>query len=75
MHGAQGQTDRLRAAILDHRSSFITEADIAAMAAGGINAVRLPVGYWALDVSAVRAQRAHGLRTMLFGDDPTVVGM
>ena len=51
---AQGQTDRLRAAILDHRSSFVTEADFAAMAADGVNAVRLPVGYWALEMSAVR---------------------
>ena len=59
LHTAQGQTDRLRAAILDHRSSFVTEADFAAMAAGGVNAVRLPVGYWALEMSAVLRLPSH----------------
>ena len=57
----QNQTERLRAAILDHRSSFITESDFAAMAAGGVNAVRLPVGYWALEMSAV----GRALHTLL----------
>ncbi len=30
----------------------MTAADFAAMASAGINAVRLPVGYWALAVTA-----------------------
>ena len=56
---AQGQTDQLRAAIMAHRASFITEADFATMAASDVNAVRLPVGHWALDATAVRASPAR----------------
>ena len=39
---------QVRAAVTAHRDSWITEADFAMMADNGINAVRLPVGYWAL---------------------------
>ena len=53
--GSQGQTASLRAAIQSHRASFINETDFADMAASGINAVRLPVGYWALEATAVRS--------------------
>lgn len=32
-----------------HRDTFITEADFAWLADNGINAVRIPIGYWALE--------------------------
>lgn len=35
-----------------HRQTFITEQDFAWLAANGINAVRIPVGYWVLDGDA-----------------------
>ena len=35
--------------IEDHRKSFIKESDFAWMAKQGINAVRIPVGYWIFD--------------------------
>ncbi|TDL20938.1 exo-beta-1,3-glucanase [Rickenella mellea] len=34
----------------NHWSTFYTEADFAAIAAAGLNHVRLPIGYWAFDV-------------------------
>ncbi|KAG6868354.1 hypothetical protein C0993_004578 [Termitomyces sp. T159_Od127] len=34
-----------------HWDSWITEADFRAIAAAGLNHVRLPIGYWAFDVS------------------------
>jgi aryl-phospho-beta-D-glucosidase BglC (GH1 family) len=37
---------KLRAAVMLHRNTFITEADFDTMATLGINAVRLPIGYW-----------------------------
>jgi glucan 1,3-beta-glucosidase len=46
---------QVRAAIAAHRDSWITEADFAMMADNGINAVRLPVGYWALAETAAQA--------------------
>lgn len=36
-------------AIDEHRKTFITEADFAWLAEHGINAVRIPVGYWIFD--------------------------
>ena len=42
----------MRAAITAHRDSWVTEADFSVMAANGVTAVRLPVGYWALAVTA-----------------------
>ncbi len=51
----QGLTDTLRAAIVDHRNSWITEADFAKLAGAGINAVRVPVGYWVLATTQVSA--------------------
>jgi len=33
-----------------HWNTFITESDFAAIAAAGLNHVRLPIGYWAFDV-------------------------
>ena len=35
-----------------HWSTFYTEADFAAIAAAGLNHVRIPIGYWAFDTSA-----------------------
>ncbi|KAH9486278.1 Glucan 1,3-beta-glucosidase [Psilocybe cubensis] len=35
----------------NHWNTWITEADFAAIAAAGLNHVRLPIGYWAFDVS------------------------
>jgi glucan 1,3-beta-glucosidase len=60
-----------------HRDNFITEADFAWMAAHGLNAVRLPVGYWVFGdeppfVSCVEYvdkafdwAEAHGLKILL----------
>ncbi|KAJ7878589.1 glycoside hydrolase family 5 protein, partial [Mycena leptocephala] len=39
------------AALTNHWNTWITEADFAAIAAAGLNHVRLPIGYWAWDVS------------------------
>ncbi|KAJ3564549.1 hypothetical protein NP233_g8229 [Leucocoprinus birnbaumii] len=35
----------------NHWSTFITENDFAQIAAAGLNHVRIPIGYWAFDVS------------------------
>ena len=45
--------DRSKAAstLQRHWDTWITEADFAAIAAAGLNHVRLPIGYWAFDVS------------------------
>ncbi|MDF2439037.1 MAG: glucan 1,3-beta-glucosidase [Abditibacteriota bacterium] len=60
-----------------HRETFITEEDFRWIKARGLNAIRLPIGYWALDapkpfVSAARfvdwafAQaKQHGLKVLL----------
>ncbi|KAJ6520131.1 glycoside hydrolase family 5 protein [Mycena sanguinolenta] len=39
------------AALAAHWNTWITESDFAAIAAAGLNHVRLPIGYWAWDVS------------------------
>jgi aryl-phospho-beta-D-glucosidase BglC (GH1 family) len=39
-----------QAALKKHWDTFITEADFIAIAAAGLNHIRLPVGYWAFDV-------------------------
>ncbi|KAJ7897187.1 glycoside hydrolase family 5 protein [Mycena olivaceomarginata] len=39
------------AALTSHWNTWITESDFAAIAAAGLNHVRLPIGYWAWDVS------------------------
>ena len=63
-----------------HWDSWITEADFAAIASYGLNHVRIPIGYWALDTSrgepypqgqypylfkAVGWAKKHGLRVMI----------
>lgn len=40
------------AALQSHWASWITESDFAAIAAAGLNHVRIPIGYWAFDISA-----------------------
>ncbi|TCD71174.1 exo-1,3-beta-glucanase [Steccherinum ochraceum] len=35
----------------NHWNTWITESDIAAIAAAGLNHVRIPIGFWAFDVS------------------------
>ncbi len=45
---------RLRQAFATHRNTFVTQSDFQLMASVGINAVRIPVGYWLLAQTAVR---------------------
>ena len=44
----QGRTSALRAAIKQHRKTWVTEANFRLAASQGINAVRVPVGYWVM---------------------------
>lgn len=44
--------DTAKAVLQDHWKSWITEDDFAAIAAAGLNHVRLPVGYWAFAVGS-----------------------
>ncbi|KAF8335350.1 glycoside hydrolase family 5 protein [Cantharellus anzutake] len=37
--------------LLNHWNTFYTESDFAAIAAAGLNHVRIPIGYWAFDTS------------------------
>lgn len=46
------QTSDAAAKIEKHRKSFITEADFAWLASNGVNAIRIPVGYWVFGDSA-----------------------
>ncbi|KAH9932038.1 exo-beta-1,3-glucanase [Epithele typhae] len=39
-----------KAALTQHWNTWITKADFAAIAAAGLNHVRIPIGYWAFDV-------------------------
>ena len=47
-------TGRLRQAMFNHRATFITESDFAYMASKGINAVRIPIGFWLFQQKQVR---------------------
>ncbi|KAF8337443.1 glycoside hydrolase family 5 protein [Cantharellus anzutake] len=40
-----------QSALVRHWETFITEADFAAIAGAGLNHVRIPIGYWAFDIS------------------------
>ncbi len=53
----QGLTDQMRTAIKSHRDTWVTEADFSFMASLGVNAVRLPVGYWVLAQTQVGIMR------------------
>ena len=44
----QGRTSAVRAAIQNHRKTWVTEGHFAYMAEYGINAVRVPVGHWVM---------------------------
>ena len=46
------QTPGARKKLRHHHKTFITEEDFAWMAANGINAVRIPIGYWIFDGDA-----------------------
>lgn len=41
-----------QAKLKTHWDTWITESDFAAIAAAGLNHVRIPIGYWAFDISA-----------------------
>ncbi|KAE9390726.1 glycoside hydrolase family 5 protein [Gymnopus androsaceus JB14] len=43
--------DTALSVLQNHWNTWITEADFQAIAAAGLNHVRLPIGYWAFDVS------------------------
>ena len=49
----------LRAAIVQHRDTFVTEADMVNLALNGVNAIRIPVGYWLLDGTQACAFCSH----------------
>ncbi|RDX39717.1 hypothetical protein OH76DRAFT_1424132 [Lentinus brumalis] len=41
--------DKLQQTLEDHYNSFITEEDIAQIAGAGLNWVRLPIPFWAIE--------------------------
>ena len=47
----------LRAKVVAHRDTFVTEADMVNLALNGVNAIRIPVGYWLLAGTQVRCSR------------------
>ncbi|KIS66378.1 uncharacterized protein UMAG_10211 [Mycosarcoma maydis] len=49
---SEGGIDNLRQKMTDHYDTFITEQDFASIAAAGLNWVRLPIGFWALETYA-----------------------
>ena len=51
----QGKTASLRDTIKAHRDSWVTEEDFVTMARAGVNAVRLPIGYWVIADTAESA--------------------
>lgn len=55
------QTPGASATVTNHRKTFITEADFIWLADHGINAVRIPVGYWLIDGDAPYAAGAKYL--------------
>ncbi len=50
----QKLTAQLRSAIQAHRDTWVTQADFSMLASLGVNAVRLPIGYWVLAQTQVR---------------------
>ncbi|KAJ1026272.1 hypothetical protein NDA16_002359 [Ustilago loliicola] len=48
----EGGEANLRAKITEHYDTFITEEDFARIAGAGLNWVRLPIGFWALETYA-----------------------
>ncbi|QRV80908.1 Cellulase (glycosyl hydrolase family 5 protein) [Ceratobasidium sp. AG-Ba] len=49
--GQYQDKDVAKAALQKHWDTWITEPDLAAIAAAGLNHVRVPIGFWAFDVS------------------------
>jgi glucan 1,3-beta-glucosidase len=41
--------DQLATAMENHYATFITEEDFMQIAAAGLNWIRLPIGFWALE--------------------------
>lgn len=41
--------DNLTAAMTEHYETFITEQDFAEIAGAGLNWIRMPLGYWAVE--------------------------
>ncbi|WVQ73941.1 hypothetical protein IAR50_003522 [Cryptococcus sp. DSM 104548] len=78
---SQNMGDNLTAAMTDHYDTFITERDFAEIAAAGLNWVRLPFGFWAIEtwdgepylegvswgyvLKAIKWARKYGLRINL----------
>lgn len=78
---SEGGADNLRAKMTEHYETFITEQDFANIAAAGLNWVRLPIGFWALEtysnepflegvawnyvLKAIQWARKYGLRINL----------
>ncbi len=78
---AEGGEANLRAKLVAHYDSFITERDFAAIAGAGLNWVRLPIGFWAVEtiegepflegvswqyfLKAIKWARKYGLRINL----------
>ena len=54
----QGRTSALRKAIKTHRKTWVTEANFQLAASQGINAVRIPVGYWVMAGATWQVMRA-----------------
>ncbi|KAG8683550.1 exo-1,3-beta-glucanase, partial [Ceratobasidium sp. 395] len=69
-----------KAKLVKHWNTWITEPDFAAIAAAGLNHVRIPIGYWAFDTSAgepyvsgqypylqeaVKWAKVHGLKVLI----------
>ncbi|KAL7420697.1 hypothetical protein Q5752_004648 [Cryptotrichosporon argae] len=46
---SQAMGENLTARMTEHYATFITERDFADIAAAGLNYVRIPLGYWAID--------------------------
>ena len=51
----QGKSAQVRDAITAHRDSWVTQQDFVTMAEAGVNAVRLPIGFWVVADTAEAA--------------------
>ncbi|KAF5366224.1 hypothetical protein D9758_005708 [Tetrapyrgos nigripes] len=49
--GQYQDENKARATLTNHWDTWITQADFIAIKAAGLNHVRIPIGYWAFDVS------------------------
>ncbi len=53
-HLEQCLGDRAKAVMENHWSSFITESDFAEMSRHGVNLVRLPIGWWQVNILSIK---------------------